>query len=343
MLEIHQREIPMRCFFQTIAACVCFFVAVSYAVAAEKEDNGKYLYLKNVDTTLGGEKAETFCDPLNEIVFCLRDLTGKEWWRANDSFSMLFNAKGVTKTSPGKINMFPVKKPDSNDPNWYKITIDDGVLIQGNKEAGLTDAAEHFIELLEGTGDDLRLPKGVFTPKERKKDRPPFFSNDPEGGKRLDALWSSRSEKSEDEMLQAIRAGLLTCKTPKEEVLEWFYEKYIAPSRLSRKSLNLMIEASRLPNQDICFAAVKCGLSRPSWKTLRIQRAMLDAAMKADDNGKTVEQIALGFRYAERDYKDFLELLAPLEKSRDGTVRAKAIQVHTMLDKAYAKSIVKLK
>ena len=82
---------------------------------------------------------------------------------------MLLGGSGVTKPTPGQIKMFPVKDPESKDTNWYKITIDEGVLIQGNTEEGLMDAAKHLIELLEGTGDDLRLPMGIYTPNHTNK------------------------------------------------------------------------------------------------------------------------------------------------------------------------------
>ncbi len=326
----------MSRFAKNTAVLVCsYFIVAIYAIADESEENSKYLYIKNIDTTLGGEKAGNFCGPLDEIIYGLEERTRKKWWRANDSFSMMFGG-GVTQPSRNKIGMYPAKKPDSKDTNWYKIAIDDGVLIQGNAEAGLTDAAEHFIELLEGTGDDLRLPKGVFTPKDRKKEHHPAFANDPEGGKQLDDLWPFRETKSENEILQAVRGGLLTCQTSREEVLRWIGEKQIGHNPQSRAAINLMIEASQLSDADIYHAAVKYGLVRASWKTLRIQRALLAVAMKADDNGKVVEQIALGFRYSERDYKDFVKLLAPYEESRDNAVRIRAIQIRATLDKTLA-------
>ncbi len=314
----------------------CCFSAPLFAMADEIPDKSRFLYIKDLETTMSGEKAGNFCGPLDEIVFDFRERTGKEWWRGNSSFSLMFGNKGVTQPSPNKIGMFPFKKTDPKSPNFYKITIDNGVLIQGNTESGLTDAAEHLLELLEGEGDDLRLPKGVYTAKERKPGHSNYFPIDPEGGRNLDALWSlpNRDSQSETEILKVVRKGFLTCQTPKDQILRWIGEKFIGHNPQSRSALNLMIEAAILPDEAIRRDAIQYGLNRASWKTLRMHRAMLAAAMKANDNGETVKSIAFGFRYSERDYQDFVELLAPYQKSGDKSVRDKAIFIRQTLDKS---------
>jgi hypothetical protein len=340
----------MRCTIRLMALILCLgFTFLFHANATESQNVGKYLYVRNLDTTLTGEKLASFCGPLDEIVFFLRDKTDKEWGRSNTSFSMVFG-KGVTKPSPGKIGMFPVKRQESsrktvhsNDPNWYKITISDGVLIQGNTESELTDAAEHLIELFEGSGDDLRLPRGVYTSEDRKPERPPFFLNLPEGGRKLDALWASmdRDSQSEDDILQTVREGFLTCQTPKEQILQWIGQKYIGYNPQSRKAINLMIEAAKLPDDAIVCAAIQYGLARVSWKTLRTHRAMRDAAMQANDDGKTVRLIALALRDRPRDQRDFIETLEPYQQSPDKTIQAKAKSVRTVFERTVAESLKK--
>lgn len=313
----------------------CCFIGLFAASASGQGDNTAFLYVKDIDTTLSGEKAGNFCGPLDEIVFDLRERTGKEWWRSNGSFSLIFGNKGVTQPSPNKIGMFPFKKSDPKNPNFYKITIDKGVLIQGNTEAGLTDAAEHLLELLEGEGDDLRFPKGVYTAKERKPGRSNYFPVDPDGGRNLDALWSlpNRDSQGETEILQTVRKGFLTCQTPKDQILRWIGEKFIGHNSQSRSALNLMIAASMLPDEAIRRDAIRYGLSQASWKTLRMHRAMLAAAMQANDGGETVKWIAFGLRSSERD---FIELLTPYQKSGDKMIRDKANFVRQTLDKSLA-------
>ncbi|MGL4942701.1 MAG: hypothetical protein ACRC46_05880 [Thermoguttaceae bacterium] len=159
-----------------VLVSLCLIVACC-AVATATEDGDKYLYVRDIETTLRGEKAAAFCEPLDEIVHCMNDRTGKVWWRSNCSFSALGGY--VTKPIPRQIGMFPakvaktsvafglIKKTEKRDPNWYKITITDGVLIQGNERDALMNAADHLIDLLEGAGNELRFPRGVFTPQDR--------------------------------------------------------------------------------------------------------------------------------------------------------------------------------
>jgi hypothetical protein len=168
-----------------------YSITIVFVSAAEPANDDRYLYIKDIETTIRGEKAGNFCSPMDKICKSLSERTEKKWWRSNGSFSLLFGSQGITKPSSGIIGMYPVRKSvvplgfpvapsfskrgrvfSINDPyhvdkNWYIITISDGVLIQGNTEAGLTNAAEHFIALLEGTDNDLRLPKGVYTPTSR--------------------------------------------------------------------------------------------------------------------------------------------------------------------------------
>ena len=84
----------------------CITVLFSFAAGlnitvAETVNDAKYLYIRDIKTTLYGEKAGTFCEPLDKIILCLNERTGKKWWRSNGSFSLLFGNKGITEPGRG--------------------------------------------------------------------------------------------------------------------------------------------------------------------------------------------------------------------------------------------------
>ena len=138
----------------------------------------------------------------------------------------------------------------------------------------------------------------------------------------------------------------MTCRTPKDEVLRWVGEKYIvrdssASERLTcRKALNLMIDATKLDDDGIRLAAVQYGLCPSKCKTPRAWWAILDVAMKADDNGKTVERIAMSFGQFDDEYEYFTRLLAPWLNSPDKITQAKARYVRAVLDKTLAERVL---
>lgn len=131
------------------------------------DEDPHYFYFKHIrDTTVNTEKAGTFVDPGNEITRMLSERTGRDWARSSGHISFF-----VAEKSPGlgAIGIYPRKKPKRADDGWYQIVISHGILIQAEDSRGLTAAKEHFMKLVEGTGEETRIPKGTFTAPVGKK------------------------------------------------------------------------------------------------------------------------------------------------------------------------------
>lgn len=166
------------------------------------------------------------------------------------------------------------------------------------------------------------------------KEELPYFSDDPEGGKKLDLLFRAldKESRSVDEIVDTVRGGLLTCQSHKMPVLRWIGNKYIwGKNPQDEKATELMVEASRLQDENIYHAAIYFGLSTVQKKTPEIFQAMIDVAMKTEDYRNTTWRIEWGCS-APTEKAELLRLLEPHLQSDDEKVRTKAENVRDFLN-----------
>ena len=126
----------------------------------------------NLDTlasnhTIKGEKNGQVVDAASDIAKTMARVTGKKWYRSSSSLKLGGNNNVVA----GEIRIFSAgaNKPLFSDSSWYRITVDDGVLIEAASEEGFNKAAEHFAELVEFEGNQPRIAKGGYTSRNRKR------------------------------------------------------------------------------------------------------------------------------------------------------------------------------
>ena len=120
------------------------------------------------DHSIKGEKNAQTIDASSDIANTMARVTGKKWSCTNSYFSM-----GSTEHNlmVGQIRVFSAgaNKPLFSGSSWYRITVDDGVLIEAASEKGFNKAAEHFAELIEFEDNRPRIAKGEYTAWHRKK------------------------------------------------------------------------------------------------------------------------------------------------------------------------------
>ena len=161
----------------------------------------------------------------------------------------------------------------------------------------------------------------------------PYFPVDQEDGKKLDALMKAadKDSRSDDEIIETVRNGLLTASEHKLTILRWFGNKYIwGQNPQNLKAVELMREASKQDDFEIYYHAVYFGLSVANDKTPEVLQAMVEVAMKTGDYYNAIGRIRWGC--GTQDKAAFLELLKPYLESTDENVRNKAENVQSFFN-----------
>ncbi|MCL2349719.1 MAG: carboxypeptidase regulatory-like domain-containing protein [Planctomycetaceae bacterium] len=205
----------------------------------------------------------------------------------------------------------------------------------GFDDQGWYKPVEQTLALKSG---ELREMKVTLKEREKKEytlkiNSRYFLPFDPEGWKKLDALMKAadKDSRSDDEIIETVRNGLLTPGESKLTVLRWFGNKYIwGKNPQNLKAIELMREASKLDDPEIYRNAVYFGLSVVNEKTPDVLQAMVDVAMKTDDYVNTISRIEWGCK--GKDKAAFLELLKPYLESTDEKVRTKAENVQSFFN-----------
>jgi len=119
------------------------------------------------DHTVKGELNGQVIDVTSDMAKTMARVTGKKWYRSNSLLKLGINNNMVT----GEIRVFSAgtNKPLFSGSSWYRITVDDGVLVEAASEKGFNKAAEHFAELIEFEDNRPRIAKGEYTAWHRKK------------------------------------------------------------------------------------------------------------------------------------------------------------------------------
>ena len=148
-----------------LVAVICIAFAATASPFAKIQPVG-FLNLDAIssDRTIHGEKNSQTIDCCNEIAKTMARVTGKKWYRSNSTLSL-----GNASLVAGQIRVFSADKPLLSGSSWYRITVDEGVLIEAASEKGFEKATEHFAELVEFEGNRPRIAKGEYTGWNRKK------------------------------------------------------------------------------------------------------------------------------------------------------------------------------
>ena len=112
-----------------------------------------------------GEKNATSIDACDHIVNTMCRITGRKWSRNNSMLN--FDRKNALAANA--IRVLNASRPLFSGKSWYRITVDDGVLIEAATEQGFQNAAEHFAELIQFESERPRIAKGEYTARNRKK------------------------------------------------------------------------------------------------------------------------------------------------------------------------------
>jgi hypothetical protein len=146
-----------------------------------------------------------------------------------------------------------------------------------------------------------------------------FFPDDPEAGKRLDALINAvdKDERSDEEILATVRAGLRRSREDRGNVLRWFGNRYVwGKSPQNPKAVEIMYHATGIDQGP----AIYFGLSVVENKTPAILRTLCEIAMETDDPND-LHRIAWGCGSQKAELIAFLE---PHLASGDSETREKA-------------------
>ncbi len=155
-----------------------------------------------------------------------------------------------------------------------------------------------------------------------------FFPDDPEGGRKLDALWKAEDKeaRSDAEILETVRNGLRRTTQHRTSILRWIGNRYIwNKSPQNADAIEIMYHAAecRTPNADRYGArhyAVYFGLSVVKQKTPAILKTLADIAMNVDDPND-LHRIAWG---AASQREELLKYIEPYAAANDPAVREKA-------------------
>ncbi|MBP8304839.1 MAG: M48 family metalloprotease, partial [Phycisphaerae bacterium] len=124
-----------------------------------------------------------------------------------------------------------------------------------------------------------------------------FFPDDPEGGKRLDALFDApdRNRRSDEEVLSTVRQGLLRTSKHKTLILQWIGNRYVwNKDPQDAQAIEILYHAVPLERH----YAVYFGLSVVKDKSPNILRTLAEICMEGEEVGRVTWGI--------RDQKDQL-------------------------------------
>ncbi len=162
-----------------------------------------------------------------------------------------------------------------------------------------------------------------------------FFPDDPEGGRRLDALWlaDNKDQRPDQEIFSLVRGGLRCASANRSYILRWLGNKYIwGRSPQNPDAIEIMYHAADFSGakQDpygTRHFAVYFGLSVTQPKTPAILRTLAELCMAVDDPND-LERVAWG---ARAQMSELLPFLKPFLESTDPAVREKAGIVEQIL------------
>lgn len=163
-----------------------------------------------------------------------------------------------------------------------------------------------------------------------------FFPDDPEGGRRLDALWKAkdRDARTDEEVLKAVRDGLRRAESSRFEVLRWVGGRFVQRGpKPDPRAMEILYQATDFLGDDPAFddtrhAGIYFGLSLLRPIPPNVLRTFADLAMRLEDPND-LDRIA----WASRAQKaDFLARMRPYLDSPEAKVREKAEAVSAMVE-----------
>jgi hypothetical protein len=203
--------------------------------------------------------------------------------------------------------------------------------------AGAAEAAPESKTAIEKTiaGLDGKPLAWQRTDKYVAPDFEGFFPDDPEGGKKLDRLFRSRTRDSQagDEILGTVRSGLRRTTQHRTLILQWLGNRCIwNVSPQDPRAIEIMYHAADFRKVAEVYGtrhyAVYFGLSVVQPKTPAILRTLAELCMRVDDPND-LERVAWGAR-AQRE--ELLKYIRPFIKSKDADTRVKAEVVEKILN-----------
>jgi hypothetical protein len=162
-----------------------------------------------------------------------------------------------------------------------------------------------------------------------------FFSDDPEGGRKLDQLFRSRTIdlQTDDVILATVRNGLRRTSQHRLTVLRWLGNKYIwGKSPQNPQAIEIMYHAADFRKAAEVHGtrhfAVYFGLSVVQPKTPAILHTLADLCIRVDDPND-LHRVAWGAR-SQRE--ELLKYVEPYLRSEDADTRAKAQVVEKIMN-----------
>jgi len=157
-----------------------------------------------------------------------------------------------------------------------------------------------------------------------------FFPDNPDAGKRLDALWDDRRKDRRDdaEILTIVRNGLRRTTKHRTSILRWIGNKYIWNQKDQHPdAIEITYHATDGERFGTRHYAVYFGLSVVHKKTPAILRTLADLCMRVDDPND-LGRVAWG---CSSQRAELLQYLKPYEESEDAAVREKADVVRRII------------